>query len=83
MYDREVDLIERIERRDRIWDPDNGSDPVQPSGSQDPDCPKVLVDKEEYKELKQKAATLDKILMLLRRTENEWHSETYKASFTK
>ena len=28
------------------------------SGSQDPDCPKVLVDKEEYKGLKQKAATL-------------------------
>ena len=66
LYDREVDLIERIERRDRIWDPDNGSDPVQPSGSQDPDCPKVLVDNEEYKELKQKAATLDKILMLLK-----------------
>ena len=30
LYDREVDLIERIERRDKIWDPDNGSDPVQP-----------------------------------------------------
>ena len=67
LYEREVDLIERIERRDRILDPDNGSDPVPtPSGSQDPDSPKVLVDKKEYKQLQQKAATLDKILMLLK-----------------
>ena len=60
-------MIERIERRDRIWEPENGSDPTPvPGGSKEPDSDKVIVDKKEYTGLKQKAATLDKILMLLK-----------------
>ena len=70
LYNKDTDMIERIERRDRIWDPDEGEPEPEPqkapSGSKEPVSEKVLVDKKEYKELKEKAATLDKVLMLLK-----------------
>ena len=65
LYNKEADLKERIERRDRIWEPEDPVNPT-PSGSKLPDSNMILVDKKEYKELKQKSATLDKVLMLLK-----------------
>ena len=61
LCNKEADLIERIENRDRIWEPED-DDPT-PSESKEPDSDKILVDKKEYKELKQKSATLNKVLM--------------------
>ena len=65
LYNKEADLIERIESRDRIWEPEDPIDPTA-AGSKEPDSDEILVDKKEYRELKQKSATLDKVLMVLK-----------------
>ena len=57
-YDKEVDAIERLERKDVLWDLDKDTDVMVGS--------KILVDKKEYDVLKKKAAQLDQINVVLR-----------------
>ena len=57
-YDKEVDAIERLERKDVLWDLDKETDVMV-------GC-RILVDKKEYDILKKKAAQLDQINVVLR-----------------
>ena len=57
-YEKEVDVIERLERKDVLWDLEKDTDVME-------GC-KILVDKKEYDVLKKKAAQLDQINLVLR-----------------
>ena len=72
-------LIECIERRDSVWEPDDPGDDQQGSAgaTKDPSSDKVSIDREEYNELKKKSATLDKVLLLLK-GQSCIYSETYR-----
>ena len=71
MYKKDEDLIECIERRDSVWEPDDpgddqqGSAQVSAAATQDPSSDKEEYN-EEYNEMKKKSATLDKVLLLLK-----------------
>ena len=56
-YDKSVDVMERLERKDVVWD--LGGEVELVSGD------KVLVDRKEYEMLKRKAAQLDQVQVVL------------------
>ena len=72
LYKKDEDLIEHIERRDSVWEPEDTGDDKQGSeeGSEvkqkDQSSDKVTIERKEYNELKKKSATLDKVLLLLK-----------------
>ena len=72
LYKKDEDLIEHIERRDSVWEPEDtgddkeGNEEGSGGKTKDLNSDKVTIERKKYNELKKKSATLDKVLLLLK-----------------